>query len=50
MIKDLVKNQTCIVVDALATDEPTLSISLGEYTKVKLLYYNTKGDQCFKKD
>ena len=27
-IKDLVNTKTCIIVDALATDEPTLSISL----------------------
>ena len=32
-IKDLVNTKTCIVVDALATDEPTLSISLENILK-----------------
>ena len=48
-IKDLVINNTCIVVDALATDEPTLSISLENILKSNYSITTQKVTNALKK-
>ena len=48
-IKDLVNTQTCIVVDALATDEPTLSISLENILKSNYTITTQKVTNALKK-
>ena len=48
-IKDLVINNTCIVVDALATDEPTLSISLEHILKSNYSITTQKVTNALKK-
>lgn len=48
-IKDLVNTKTCIVVDALATDEPTLSISLENILKSNYSITTQKVTNALKK-
>jgi len=48
-IKDLVNTQTCIVVDTLATDEPTLSISLENILKSNYSITTQKVTNALKK-
>jgi hypothetical protein len=48
-IKDLVNTQTCIVVDVLATDEPTLSISLENILKSNYSITTQKVTNALKK-
>ena len=48
-IKDLVVSQTCIVVDKLATDEPTLSISLENILKSSYSITTQKVTNAIKK-
>ena len=48
-IKDLVNSKTCIVVDALATDEPTLSISLENILKSNYSITTQKVTNALKK-
>jgi len=48
-IKDLVINNTCIVVDTLATDEPTLSISLENILKSNYSITTQKVTNALKK-
>ncbi len=48
-IKDLVNTKTCIVVDALATDEPTLSISLENILKSNYSITTQKVSNALKK-
>ena len=48
-IKDLVNTKTCIVVDALATDEPTLAISLENILKSNYSITTQKVTNALKK-
>ena len=48
-IKDLVNTKTCIIVDALATDEPTLSISLENILKSNYSITTQKVTNALKK-
>ncbi len=48
-IKDLVNTKTCIVVDALATDKPTLSISLENILKSNYSITTQKVTNALKK-
>jgi hypothetical protein len=48
-IKDLVNTKTCIIVDPLATDEPTLSISLENILKSNYSITTQKVTNALKK-
>ena len=48
-ISNIAKNETCIVIDELATDEPTLSISLENLLKSKYSITTQKVTNALKK-